>query len=105
MPLVSAAHLIWLLYSNSSSTSWSVLSHSLCCAGLCNCPPEPDNGYLRTCYQIPGSQETGDSHVVDYHCHVGYFLDGVSTRTCQRNGTWSGTAPVCLRSEFVNSVL
>ena len=30
-----------------------------------------------------------------YNCNNGYNLTGDMTRTCQANGTWSGTAPTC----------
>ena len=30
-----------------------------------------------------------------YECDVGYNLDGDRLRTCQDNGSWTGSAPVC----------
>ncbi len=30
-----------------------------------------------------------------YTCFTGYTLSGSTTRTCQTNGAWSGTAPTC----------
>ena len=31
-----------------------------------------------------------------FTCNTGYELTGSDTRTCQRNGTWSGTDIMCL---------
>ena len=30
-----------------------------------------------------------------YTCHPGYDIIGYLTRTCQENGSWSGSEPVC----------
>ena len=30
-----------------------------------------------------------------YTCSTGYVLNGVTTRTCQVNGNWSETEPIC----------
>ena len=30
-----------------------------------------------------------------YSCDTGYTLNGGSTRTCQSDRTWSGSAPTC----------
>ena len=30
-----------------------------------------------------------------YSCNTGFTLEGVSTRTCQAPGVWSGSAPTC----------
>ena len=39
----------------------------------------------------------GVGSVVTYSCDIGYTLNGGSTRTCQSDGTWSGSAPTCSR--------
>ncbi|CAC5410403.1 CSMD [Mytilus coruscus] len=39
-------------------------------------------------------QDTGDT--LSYQCQSGYrHVSGDMTRTCRKNGTWNGTAPVC----------
>ena len=32
-----------------------------------------------------------------YACNMGYVLEGNSTRTCDDNGTWTGSVPECIR--------
>lgn len=55
------------------------------------CPPpaRPVNGRVST------SSGTGFGAVASYSCNAGFRLYGSSARTCQANGTWSGTAPTC----------
>ena len=42
-------------------------------------------------------QTLGLNTVVTYTCDTGYTLNGGTTRTCGRDGVWSGFAPNCLR--------
>ena len=35
--------------------------------------------------------------VATYTCNPGYTLNGGSTRTCESDGVWSGSAPTCQR--------
>ena len=41
-----------------------------------------------------------------YSCNGGFSLQGNRTRTCERDGTWSGSKPVCTatgkKNYFVN---
>ena len=53
--------------------------------------PNPANGSI-TC---SGTNVTGDE--CSYSCDFGFYLEGPQTRTCQPNGTWSGSDPLCLR--------
>ncbi len=62
-----------------------VLFHS---AVDCEHPGTPDNG------QVEVSTTTFESEV-SYACSDGYYIDGISTRFCQANGTWSGYLPSC----------
>ena len=56
--------------------------------GGCGDPGSPDHG-----------RRLGDGFSqndrVFFDCDVGYNLDGSVSRTCQDNGTWSGTQPTC----------
>ena len=35
-----------------------------------------------------------------FTCNTGYELTGSDTRTCQSNGSWSGSDDVCRRGKF-----
>ena len=37
-----------------------------------------------------------------YTCNNGYNLTGDMTRTCQANGTWTGTVQICDRKSFTS---
>ena len=37
----------------------------------------------------------GNGSIANYSCDTGYILYGDMNRTCQSNGTWSGSAPTC----------
>ena len=66
---------------------------------LVSCPPLDDlsNGTF--------SCSLGDDGVPSYEdtctftCNTGYELTGSDTRTCQSNGSWSGSSTMCRRSE------
>ncbi len=53
---------------------------------------------------VSTSSGTTFMNTATYTCDDGYTLNGVSTRTCQANGTWSLTAPTCDRECFKQNV-
>ena len=56
----------------------------------CGAPPAIPNG------QIHGSDFSYNAKVT-FSCNAANFkLSGSQERTCQADGTWSGTQPVCL---------
>ena len=62
---------------------------------LCPSLNAPDNGMI--------SCPLGDDNVPSYEdtctytCNTGYKLTNSNTRTCQNDGSWSGSAPMCRR--------
>jgi len=64
------------------------------------CPSltDPNNG-LMTC-------SLGDDGIPSYKdicgfiCNVGYLLSGSDTRTCQSDGSWSGSETMCRKGEI-----
>jgi len=62
----------------------------------CGAPPAIANG------QISGSDYSYDAKVT-YSCNAANFkLSGSQERTCQADGTWSGTQPACLENSCGN---
>ena len=67
---------------------------------IVSCPSltDPNNGTI-TC-------SLGDDGVPSYEdtcsftCNTGYELTGSDTRTCQSDGSWSGSDDVCRRGEW-----
>ena len=67
---------------------------------LVSCPSltDPSNGMINC--------SLGDDEVLSYEdicsftCDTGYELTDSDTRTCQSDGSWSGSTAMCRRSEF-----
>ena len=62
-----------------------LLSTAVDCGNL----PNPANG------QVSNTAGTTFGQTAIYSCNAGYNLVGDSTRTCQADGMWSGSAPTC----------
>ncbi|KAL9960419.1 hypothetical protein ACROYT_G033874 [Oculina patagonica] len=60
------------------------------CQGVKRCPKiyAPSHGTLRPCSNLPGQ-------TCQFSCDRGYNLTGSTTRTCNSDGTWTGTQPQC----------
>ena len=48
----------------------------------------PPHGSLEPCSNLPGQ-------TCEFSCNKGYILTGSITRTCNSNGTWTGTPAQC----------
>ncbi|XP_066030107.1 low-density lipoprotein receptor-related protein 6 isoform X3 [Pocillopora verrucosa] len=60
------------------------------CQGVNRCAhlSVPSNGSLHPCSNLPGN-------TCRFSCDKGYILTGSATRTCQDDGTWTGTQAKC----------
>ncbi len=65
-----------------------------------DCPPPPQ---LHSGYYTEVSGSDGRIKYVEYFCNSTYILSGDSKRTCQKNGTWSGSQPLCVRGNISTS--
>ena len=41
--------------------------------------------------------------IAEYSCNLGFLLIGSLRRTCQVDGQWSGSAPLCTPGKLINS--
>lgn len=58
----------------------------------CDVLTHPPNGSVSL--QVPSKYQSEAFYI----CDDGYKLDGVSKRTCLKDGSWSNEEPVCLLS-------
>ena len=66
----------------------------------CDNPPTPVNGEITSCSSgIVGVGYEGDT--CNFKCNTGYELTGSDTRTCQSDGSWSGSDDVCRRGSYM----
>ena len=67
----------------------------------CSCPTPPSNGYTTSC-----SGTAYNGNYIYYYCNSGYSRIGsYYRRRCQLGGSWSASAPLCLRSEIIGFVI
>ena len=71
----------------------NVLFISVSCLPLTN----PNNGMINCLLGDDGVPSYEDN--CSYTCNIGYRLNGSDTRTCQSNGSWSGSDAMCNRGE------
>ena len=69
----------------------------MCFFLLVSCPllDSPDNGMI-SC-SLGGDGVLSYEDTCFYTCNTGYELTNSNTRTCQSDGSWSGSAPMCRR--------
>ena len=74
---------------DSSLTSAYLMSLANSCPAL----SAPANGAVS-----PISGTTGT--VAAYSCNAGYYMEGSASTTCQADGVWSSSAPLCYGKEM-----
>jgi len=64
-----------------------------------SCPKltDPNNGVINCSLGDDGVPSYED--ICSFTCNTGYELTGSNTRTCQSNGSWSGSSDVCRRGK------
>ncbi|ESO92606.1 hypothetical protein LOTGIDRAFT_233055 [Lottia gigantea] len=74
------------------STGWWNNVVPLCIQISCPPPQPPTNGFVNAL----GLAYTSKA---EYECSDGHILEGVNSRTCQIDKTWTDTVPICKPSE------
>ena len=64
------------------------------CPDLC----QPDNGTIECAFGDDGVASYQDT--CRFSCVEGYRLSGSTSRTCQSDGTWSGSSATCRRGKL-----
>ena len=70
---------------------------------LVSCPSldNPSNGVISCSLGDDGVSSYEDT--CSFTCDTGYELSGSDTRTCQSNGSWSGSIAMCSRGKYMAS--
>ena len=72
---------------------------------IVSCLPltDPNNGIISCSLEDDGVPSYEDT--CSFTCDTGYELTGSDTRTCQSDGSWSGSDTVCKRGIVINLVM
>ena len=62
----------------------------------CSVLISPENGMIR-CSIMENNTVPSYEDACSFTCNTGYELTGSDTRTCQSNGSWSGSDVMCSR--------
>ena len=71
------------------------LVHHLCFTDACHSLNKVANGTMTCLLGDDGVPSYED--ICSFTCNTGYELTGSDTRTCQSDGSWSGSETVCKR--------
>ena len=64
----------------------------------CSALTDPNNGVVNCSLgddEIPSYEDT-----CSFTCNTGYELNSSDTRTCQSDGSWSGSDAICQRGSY-----
>ena len=64
---------------------------------LCESLSDPNNGSVNCSLGDDGVPSFEDT--CSFTCNTGYELTGSDTRTCQSDGSWSGSDGVCIQGD------
>ena len=70
----------------------------MCFVVNCTSLTDPDNGMINCSLGDNGIPSYEDT--CSFTCNTGYELTGSDTKTCQSDGSWSGSDDVCRRSMY-----
>ena len=72
----------------------------LCNILLVSCPllSEPSNGIMEC--SVENDRVLSYEDICNFTCDTGYELTGSESRTCQSDGSWSGSIAICNRGEY-----
>ena len=69
----------------------------------CSLQNDPENGDINCSLGDDGVPSYEDT--CSFTCNTGYELTGSDTRTCQSDGSWSGSDDVCGRGIYNDSYI
>ena len=74
---------------------------TMLCMYLVSCPTinEILDGAVDCEFESNATPSIGET--CSFTCNTGYEITGSDTRTCQSDGSWSGTATMCRRGTYV----
>ena len=82
--------------------AWFSVDNKCYTVGTSNsCSPltDPNNGVIKCFLGDDGVPSYED--ICSFTCNTGYELTGSDTRTCQSDGSWSGSDAVCKRGQHI----
>ena len=65
---------------------------------ICPSLTDPNNGVINCSLEDDEAPSYEDT--CSFTCNTGYELTGSDTRTCQSDGSWSGSDSMCSRGEY-----